>query len=233
MKTQQKIYDLEDIKRIEQDYINAFKMGLESIVGLEDVIINKLLSNENPIDHPPQDNQHPLVRLLMNYDNCPDHAVDAAAELVEKLLEIHHAAGPGNWADFMKDRSVDWFDEVDEILKPFKENHSRLEGLVKKYPNHGGIKNLGQEEIQRYVSVAERAIQVGAAGTWEEVVVSLHSKIMELENWKESAISILEEWEETWEAAGKPGQLGSSKPKSLREYILKNDPNQPVPPIIH
>ena len=65
---------------------------------------------------------HPLVRLLMDYDNCPDDAVDAAAELVGKLLEIHHAAGGGDWNAFMSDRSIDWFDEVEAILKPFEAN---------------------------------------------------------------------------------------------------------------
>ena len=66
--------------------------------------------------------QHPLVCLLMDYDNCPDHAVDAAAELVGKLLEIHTAAGNGDWNSFMANRSIDWFDEVSKILSPFEKS---------------------------------------------------------------------------------------------------------------
>ena len=62
---------------------------------------------------------HPLVRLLMNYDNCPDDAVDAAAALITKLVEAHNAAG-ADWEEWMRTRSVDWFDEVAELLRPFE-----------------------------------------------------------------------------------------------------------------
>jgi hypothetical protein len=64
---------------------------------------------------------HPLVRLLMNYDNCPDDAVDAAAALVGKLVEVHDAAGE-DWETWMRTRSVDWFDEVADLLRPFEAN---------------------------------------------------------------------------------------------------------------
>lgn len=64
---------------------------------------------------------HPLVRILRNYDNCPDDAVDTAADLVEKLVEAHNAAG-GDWEMWMETRSVDWFDEVADLLKPFEAN---------------------------------------------------------------------------------------------------------------
>lgn len=62
---------------------------------------------------------HPLVSLLMNYENCPDDAVDAAAALVGKLIEVHKAAG-ADWEVWMQTRSVDWFDEVAELLRPFE-----------------------------------------------------------------------------------------------------------------
>lgn len=65
--------------------------------------------------------QHRLVRLLMDYDNCPDDAVEAAAELVQKLIEAHKAAGD-DWETWMRTRSVDWFDEVADLLKPFETN---------------------------------------------------------------------------------------------------------------
>jgi len=68
--------------------------------------------------------EHPLVRLLMNYDNCPDDAVNAAAALVEKLVEVHNAAGH-DWETWMKTRSVDWFDEVADLLRPFEANSQR------------------------------------------------------------------------------------------------------------
>ena len=54
-------------------------------------------------------------------------------------------------------------------------------------------------------------------------VMTAHA--LKLEDWKESAMTVLSEFEAAWEAAGKPGQLGSSKAASLREYILSNRPS--------
>ncbi|MDA1178796.1 MAG: hypothetical protein O2931_08380 [Planctomycetota bacterium] len=58
----------------------------------------------------------------------------------------------------------------------------------------------------------------------------LRAQIRELEAWKESAMTVLGEWDEVWEAAGRPGRLGASKAVSLREYLrtrndMKNDTN--------
>jgi hypothetical protein len=89
-------------------------------------------TTKKPLPTPTQEQagQHPLIRILLDYDNCPDDAIDVAAELVAKLLEIHTAAGEGDWNGFMEKRSIDWFDEVAEILSPFEENvdnnHSHL-----------------------------------------------------------------------------------------------------------
>jgi hypothetical protein len=53
------------------------------------------------------------------------------------------------------------------------------------------------------------------------VVAVLAAHAQKLEDWKESALSVLSEWDEVWEAAGKPGILGASKAASVREYISK------------
>ena len=66
-------------------------------------------------------NKHSLVEQLMDYDNCPDDAVDAAAELIEKLIEIHSVA-EGDWDAWMDKRSFDWYDEVGKLLEPFENN---------------------------------------------------------------------------------------------------------------
>lgn len=71
--------------------------------------------------------EHPLVRLLMSYDNCPDAAVDTAAALIGKLVEVHVAAGD-DWGIWMLERSVDWCDEVSDLLRPFEENSKITRG---------------------------------------------------------------------------------------------------------
>jgi hypothetical protein len=53
-------------------------------------------------------------------------------------------------------------------------------------------------------------------------------EVRELEAWKESAMLVLGEWEEVWEAAGKPGRLGASKAVSVRKF-LDNASNQTAP----
>jgi hypothetical protein len=40
-------------------------------------------------------------------------------------------------------------------------------------------------------------------------------------DWKESAMQVMAEWDLAWEAAGKPGALGSSKAGSTTEWIRK------------
>lgn len=40
-----------------------------------------------------------------------------------------------------------------------------------------------------------------------------------LEAWKDSAASVLAEWDETWRATGEPGPLGQSKAENVRRRI--------------
>ncbi len=47
----------------------------------------------------------------------------------------------------------------------------------------------------------------------------LQDQIRELQMWKESAMVVLKDWDEVWEAAGKPVKYGDSKSKSVREYL--------------
>jgi hypothetical protein len=44
-------------------------------------------------------------------------------------------------------------------------------------------------------------------------------KIERLEQWKADAITILDGWDDVWEAAGKPGPWGASKHESTRDYV--------------
>lgn len=40
-----------------------------------------------------------------------------------------------------------------------------------------------------------------------------------LAGWKESAMSVLAEWDRAWEAAGRPGHLGQSRAEATRQWI--------------
>lgn len=50
-------------------------------------------------------------------------------------------------------------------------------------------------------------------------VPELLARIAELEAWKDSASSVLAQWDETWRAAGEPGPLGQSKAGNVRRRI--------------
>lgn len=40
-----------------------------------------------------------------------------------------------------------------------------------------------------------------------------------LNQWKREALVVLSDWEEVWEAAGRPGRLGSSKAKNVLHEV--------------
>lgn len=44
-------------------------------------------------------------------------------------------------------------------------------------------------------------------------------ELNKLRRWKAEATEVIERWEEVWEAAGRPGELGSSKPKALLAWV--------------
>lgn len=48
-------------------------------------------------------------------------------------------------------------------------------------------------------------------------LAAANEQIGQLRGWKESAMSVLSEWDDTYEACGSPGQLGGSKAKALRD----------------
>jgi len=58
----------------------------------------------------------------------------------------------------------------------------------------------------------------------ETILGVMVAHAQQLENWKESATFILTEWDSVWEAAGKPGQLGSSKAAAVREMFCTKVP---------
>ena len=47
----------------------------------------------------------------------------------------------------------------------------------------------------------------------------LANEIIDLRRWKAEATVVLSEWDQVWEAAGRPGQLGESKAAAVRRMF--------------
>jgi hypothetical protein len=56
-----------------------------------------------------------------------------------------------------------------------------------------------------------------------DLLVEAAAALERLEAWKAEAIAVLCAWEEVWEAAGRPGRLGSSKARAVRDWIEARD----------
>ena len=55
----------------------------------------------------------------------------------------------------------------------------------------------------------------------------LIDEIESLRRWKAEAIVVIDQWEEVWVAAGRPGPVGAFKAHSVRNLFLKNQPDLP------
>lgn len=78
-----------------------------------------------------------------------------------------------------------------------------------------------------YVTLHEAQLEIDAANqrsmTAFDEVKKLQQQVRDLQAWKESAMTVLGEWEEVWEAVGKPGRLGASKAMSVRECLSNHE----------
>jgi len=69
------------------------------------------------------------------------------------------------------------------------------------------------------------AARFARATTYTEVgalAATLHDRAeaaRSLERWRNEALIVLGEWEAVWIAAGRPGQLGASKPAAVRQLF--------------
>lgn len=68
-----------------------------------------------------------------------------------------------------------------------------------------------------------RDFAAGAVWAADEVATPVGREALaeldRLRAWKTEALEVLNAWERVWEAAGKPGRLGSSKADGVRRYI--------------
>jgi hypothetical protein len=65
----------------------------------------------------------------------------------------------------------------------------------------------------------ELYLQFGPRVLTAEETVALTAEVERLRQWKESAMSVLAEWDQAWEAAGKPGEIGSSIALATKDEI--------------
>jgi hypothetical protein len=67
------------------------------------------------------------------------------------------------------------------------------------------------------------------AGTYEpkgRQMLAALDEIDLLRRWKAEAMLIMAEWDEVWEAAGRPGPLGKSKARIIQQVLLDNQPER-------
>lgn len=59
-------------------------------------------------------------------------------------------------------------------------------------------------------------------------IAELEDEVRKLTRWKAEAIGVIAGWEEVWEAAGRPGDLGETKSVAVRRAILDSASSWPV-----
>lgn len=64
-----------------------------------------------------------------------------------------------------------------------------------------------------------RGFTAGSESARASLMRDAADEIARLRAWKAEALTVLAEWEETWEAAGRPGRLGGSKAIAVRDEI--------------
>jgi hypothetical protein len=54
--------------------------------------------------------------------------------------------------------------------------------------------------------------------------LALLDELERLRRWQDEAIQVDDEWQQVWEAAGRPGLLGQSKALAVAEWIKERQP---------
>lgn len=58
-------------------------------------------------------------------------------------------------------------------------------------------------------------------------IVDEHLELQQLRRWKDEALAVLNEWEQVWEALGRPGQLGESKAAAVLQHVRTTHATKP------
>ncbi len=58
---------------------------------------------------------------------------------------------------------------------------------------------------------------------------ALADELAQLRTWKAEAMEVLGQWEQVWEAAGRPGPLGGSKAEAVRSLFVDAQQGQACP----
>src|SRR6186997_2671326 len=76
------------------------------------------------------------------------------------------------------------------------------------------------DHLPRLDSWAAWAEDTGEAMQKMATQLRIHADTLaRLEAWKAEAITVLDQWEAVWEAAGRPGPIGRSKADSVRRLL--------------
>lgn len=116
---------------------------------------------------------------------------------------------------FRSEEDEEWISTAEIPVKKAQKECKRLEdfGYIVKIEDGDKFKNTNCKTKELYKHLKELNLKT------ETMLDIMTAHGQRLEDWKESAMSILSDWDMVWEASGKPGKLGSSKAESVLKYI--------------
>ena len=75
---------------------------------------------------------------------------------------------------------------------------------------------------QRFISA--EALRHQMLENMHQVLTAEREQMARLEAWKAEAVEVLGQWEQVWEAAGRPGPLGGSKAEAVARMLTERTP---------
>lgn len=110
-----------------------------------------------------------------------------------RLRRLAEGATPGPWA--LTEDLIE-HDEFDDLMP----EPERVGWLIEQGALRAWVCDDGNEDDAEFIATADPT-----------TVLGLFDRIDRLEGWKAQALSVLNDWDKAWVAAGHPGPLGSSK----------------------
>jgi hypothetical protein len=109
-----------------------------------------------------------------------------------------------------------------EVLNGPWDDYLELEATSESHPRLGSFVSTPQTDAVIDADTGDSSLIHNLAKLCRELEIAT----AKLSAWKEAAKTILNEWEEVWETAGKPGKIGVSKAEAVRDFILSNVSDQ-------
>ena len=90
------------------------------------------------------------------------------------------------------------------------------------------IDETGRAEMMFRRPVGDEGWRFGVLGPHDrrsqQAWADLRAEVARLEAWKAEAVEVLGQWEQVWEAAGRPGPLGGSKAEAVARMLTERTP---------